>query len=56
VARLLFDPADPDFEATGLARACYANGSEIHRVHGTVLKITGRVQGELLRSFRDWLE
>jgi hypothetical protein len=50
----LFDPEHPDFKATGLRRASYANGSEIHRSHGAVLKKLGRLEGKLLDDFRDW--
>ena len=49
-----FDPSHPNFKATGLRRASYANGSEIHRTRGPVLKKVGRLEGQLLRAFRDW--
>jgi len=49
-----FHPGQPDFKATGLRRASYANGSEIHRTRGEVQKKLGRLEGQLLRAFRDW--
>jgi hypothetical protein len=51
-----FDPNHPDFVDTGLARASFANGAEIYRIHRPVLKRIGSLRGELLRAFRDWLE
>jgi len=51
----VFDPTHPDFRATGLRRPSFANGSQIHRTRGSVLKKIGQLEGTLLRSFREWI-
>jgi hypothetical protein len=52
----LISDMHPDFSATGLKRASYANGTEIHQIEiAKLTKFIGRFEGKLAKDFKAWI-